>query len=242
MNFYEYSIRPKGGAWSTRFANDTVQVFHHLMPETEYEIRFRQYCDNTELSLYSNVLTVKTSAKPITCPVPTVEPVTNITAKTAFVQWNRPEGVKAFRILYWTPGLVARTTAIVTNDFVSLVNLRAGTRYEFRVKSICNDGSESEYSDITAFTTLTPKAGLLEGETLFSVYPNPNKGLFTVQLQESTPATLKLYDLNGKIVWSTETHGENEIAVTLDQMTAGIYLLSVQSGAGIEHRMKVVIE
>jgi hypothetical protein len=242
MDFYEYSIRPKGGAWSTRFANDTVQVFNNLMPETEYEIRFRQYCDNAELSLYSNVLTVTTSAKPITCPVPATVSVTNITAKSAFVQWNRPEGVKSFRILYWTPGLVARTTAIVTNDFVSLVNLRAGTRYEFRVKSICADGSESEYSEITAFTTLTPKSGLAEGETQFSVYPNPNKGLFTVQLQESTPATLKLYDLNGKTVWSSVTNGEHEIAVTLDQMTAGIYLLSVQTGAGIERRMKVVIE
>lgn len=65
-----------------------------------------------------------------------------------------------------------------------------------------------------------------------SIYPNPNNGLFNVQLGNSETVTARLVDVTGKIISSQQLSGST--VYTLDMQTApsGIYILELESETG----------
>lgn len=63
-----------------------------------------------------------------------------------------------------------------------------------------------------------------------SIYPNPNKGNFNLNIQANQTETVKLevLDMTGRVVWSQNqsiTEGENAIPVELTNVTSGLYLI-----------------
>lgn len=66
--------------------------------------------------------------------------------------------------------------------------------------------------------------------TLFSVYPNPSNGNFTVQ-SSVFPATLVMYDVTGKQVTRKDIT-EMETAVNVSQLNNGIYYISLIAESG----------
>lgn len=65
-----------------------------------------------------------------------------------------------------------------------------------------------------------------------SVYPNPNNGLFNVQLDNTEKLTARLVDVTGKVVSSQQLSGST--IYTLDMQTApsGVYILELESEKG----------
>ena len=85
-------------------------------------------------------------------------------------------------------------------------------------------------------------AQTVAGEPSLKIYPNPNKGLFKLQItgEWNGKPLVQVYSLTGKIVYSgyyDKTHA-NEIQLNT---LAGMYLVSVQTG---NKRMiqKIIIE
>ena len=65
-----------------------------------------------------------------------------------------------------------------------------------------------------------------------SIYPNPNNGVFSIDIEMATPADmgLALFDLSGKAVYQKQlnhltSHRED---VRVGQLSAGLYVLKVQ--------------
>jgi hypothetical protein len=81
------------------------------------------------------------------------------------------------------------------------------------------------------------------------LYPNPNNGLFTLQLRglgQSGQVWVKVYDLSGRLRHSGEykLKGEEngEIALNLSQLPTGMYLCKVQAEGFEESRRLLIIK
>lgn len=69
----------------------------------------------------------------------------------------------------------------------------------------------------------------------FAIYPNPNKGQFTIELNNTaTESTIEIYDLMGKKVWS-KISLENKLEIDISNQPKGIYLVKVVN----ENQVKV---
>ncbi len=104
---------------------------------------------------------------------------------------------------------------------------KAGIRY-YRLKIIDNDGS-IKYSAI--------RPVVFDQEINWQVFPNPSSGIFNLGLQanDDEVITVKVYDVNGKIVYQDNAKGSGFVQkINIDlrdsKFADGLYLLEVAAG------------
>ncbi len=77
----------------------------------------------------------------------------------------------------------------------------------------------------------------------FEVYPNPNSGQFTVSItsSNSTDVNIKLYNLQGKAVYTKELKGVYNHKEKIDQvLVKGLYFLTLETNAGVKTQKVIV--
>ncbi len=90
-----------------------------------------------------------------------------------------------------------------------------------------------EVSNCVGFTGIAGSASLL-------LYPNPNNGLFVVELNTGEKCVLEMLDLSGRVVYTANTE-DHRTSVNISDLANGIYYLRVQS-QGRSQMVKVVKE
>jgi hypothetical protein len=114
-----------------------------------------------------------------------------------------------------------------------ITGLSSGTTHEWYVRARCIDGSITDFSPLTTFTTLSPR--LAEDALQFDVFPNPNQGQFALKLLKGTgeSGTIIIEDLLGRTI--TAISSESLVAGTqieIDEvLNAGIYVIRIESGS-----------
>lgn len=98
----------------------------------------------------------------------------------------------------------------------------------------------------TPFTiTNTLSTNPIELSQLYSVYPNPNNGNFTINFNEASGAdySAKVYDLRGRLISNTMISTSESLTknIDLNQPQSGIYILKVSNGSQ-ESVKKLIIE
>ena len=78
------------------------------------------------------------------------------------------------------------------------------------------------------------------------IVPQPNQGLFTLvyEAEEAGPSTLRLRDMQGRLLWEKMVDvqsGENRVEVTVNKVSAGVYLLELRTESGVGVK-KVLVE
>lgn len=68
-----------------------------------------------------------------------------------------------------------------------------------------------------------------------SIYPNPSEGAMMVEFTSSQNRSFRLLDLNGRIVWNTESE-LSSFSIDVSHLPAGIYHLNIVSGAETFHK------
>ena len=133
-----------------------------LMPDVEYTVKVRAYCDENDYSSWSDTVTFTT---PEVCFTPKNLAANNITAVSADLSWTGREDVESYTVRYRT--MAERTgewiTETTSETEAQLTDLDGGTTYEAQVRSDCNpDG----WCNMIAFTTLdeNTKVFVFEGE------------------------------------------------------------------------------
>lgn len=103
------------------------------------------------------------------------------------------------------------------------------------IGELCNSTS---YKNKTQWASSPPPVDQFENESKLdcSVYPNPNNGVFTVQIKSELPrqgaTTLILTDITGREVWSRQVSSDyRSITVQTSGLPPGLYLLNVMSGS-----------
>ena len=82
----------------------------------------------------------------------------------------------------------------------------------------------------------------------FEIYPNPNKGNFTLRGSNIFALRLNylLYNMSGQLVWKKENESlfaQENTEIQLSNIAAGVYLLKIQDASGrILGSKKVMIE
>ncbi|MCH7524906.1 MAG: T9SS type A sorting domain-containing protein [Bacteroidetes bacterium] len=66
-----------------------------------------------------------------------------------------------------------------------------------------------------------------ESNRAIEVYPNPVKDEFVVSLASNSKSNIKLFDINGKLVYAKNTSQHKEIIKTIG-LSNGIYFLQIQ--------------
>ncbi len=135
------------------------------------------------------------------------------TATTQFLK--RAEETPA---IYKRIATLAGTTATYTDDNLSPI----GTYY-YRLRAV-NDASESAYSNVVSARPLV--LGAEPTGPLVQLYPNPllTDRMLHVDANGVTFTTVVVRDLLGRSVKSWTGTARNSIAITLDNVGAGLYV------------------
>ncbi len=121
-------------------------------------------------------------------------------------------------------------TAVVTKD-ESKVNIYLDGLYEVVFTS--TDASGNKATPVKRMVNIYTSTGISTkgGDNLFSVYPNPNKGLLNVDLniENAATANVMVFDANGKVVYSNTilNPSNNKMQIDLSNMAVGMYFIKV---------------
>jgi hypothetical protein len=95
---------------------------------------------------------------------------------------------------------------------------------------IAQDGPWCGQPPAIAVMTLMEDKSSMQGQSLFSVYPNPTRGEFTFEVYETGPSekvTAEIYSMTGELLFSKEFMGGQVRQLSLNGKMPGIYLLRI---------------
>ena len=81
-------------------------------------------------------------------------------------------------------------------------------------------------------------------ENQFSLYPNPNKGSFTIEFKElANSFSVEVYDVTGKTIYENNYEQSSNLiqVINLDNPSSGIYFVNIKSDKGMVTK-KLIIE
>ncbi|KAB1065562.1 T9SS type A sorting domain-containing protein [Salibacter halophilus] len=94
-----------------------------------------------------------------------------------------------------------------------------------------------EYQDPTNYEDLSNTY-----EDIISIYPNPTKGIFSVDLNDlQNPVTLRLYNITGQLLQEKQYHKTNHINHEIHE-SPGVYFVEISDGKGNKSVFKLVKE
>jgi hypothetical protein len=100
---------------------------------------------------------------------------------------------------------------------------------------IVTNGSCTDTSDCVSISTI----GIDElGETAFSIFPNPTKGEFTVDIKDLQQTEYALFDATGRVVMKGNLNeGANKISIT--HLSRGTYTIELTGFAAVRSIVKL---
>jgi|GEM_PF-5374506 len=274
-NGFSYQLRYRvagTNTWTeTAIVNSPATSFPlaGLRSDVLYEVQVRSKCTTQpafQAWEQNPITTFRTLANIQNCSARVPSPpnsilVQNVTTLQATVQWQNIPDASGVVVVYgfanqspntWREVILCRPA----NTLV-LTPLQPNTKYRVRLRTLCNqcttqqgNSKKSNWSPIVEFTT--PGNGNKQSafETTnpltLSLYPNPNKGNFTVAFnsEKTDELHLAVFDVTGRLIYSTTVpvqSGNNDLPCELKGISSGLYSLRVRLGAESQ-QIKLVIE
>jgi hypothetical protein len=242
----------------------TSRFLSGLQNNTTYEVEVQYVCSGGLVSGFSSGL-IRTfttlpmgtgdcaTSGPSNVPVPGGIYVHNVNQTTAQVSWNPVLNTQGYIVSYGLANVNPNTwTQVVvchpTTTFL-MTNLQPNTSYRVRIRTNCsncitalnNNDLRSVWSNQFGFNTPGNRWDVVGANDLgISVYPNPTKGEFTVDLSESVNGTAVLYDALGREVLREIVSG-SAVVFHIEHLSSGIYTLKLTVGNAVK-TLKVVRE
>ena len=120
--------------------------------------------------------------------------------------------------------------------------LTAGN-YSWRIRGACGTNGTSWATIFSQEVNYTLGGErLTEQSTVITVYPNPSRGIFNLELNNLTSEDIKLFVFNsmGQIVFSKDMLiNENKVSIDLDNQSNGIYNLRLTTGNEIINQVLI---
>lgn len=107
---------------------------------------------------------------------------------------------------------------------------------------ICNSKSMNEintYSFYGMFNATGVGIDKIEKKNVVSIYPNPAKDYFTINLDNSEKSDIKVLDITGKVIY--QENFSKEIVISTEKYKKGIYFVKIKNLNNVIIR-KVIVE
>ena len=242
-------------SWNTY--DGSTQYFYEIADNENYENPFTFSTDSTSLNFTTSYFNTKwwwhvraahlvdisdwsesftfTTINSVTLENPE-DNATEVTFCPLY-RWQEIEGVSSYQIWIDTVADFSTATKETTKTplFQCASPLKRKTLYYWKVRAISTLDS-SDFSPVWSFTT-EGYTGIEDhfGDNSIWVYPNPNKGDFTLRIYSPAGETYQVtvLDLVGKQIYQQEMFtkpGDNEINLNLPDVKAGLYMLHIKKG------------
>ena len=111
----------------------------------------------------------------------------------------------------------------------------------YSITNSCGVASSRKLVTVTAHREELPAATTTAGQNIaVQLYPNPNNGSFTLEINgNSGPATILITDLNGRVI-SSQVTSETTLSFDLTRYASGMYLVTVNAGGNTFYKKVVV--
>jgi hypothetical protein len=137
--------------------------------------------------------------------------------------------------------IVYENNITATEYTVPKGTLKPNTEYFWRLRGESDQGF-SDWTNIMSFTT-DPTAGVsdLNLNESVTIYPNPNNGIFNIELPSSISLyNIRIFDLTGRIVFQTQSNQSTSINV--GNLESTIYILKISNGQNVIHKIMNIIK
>ncbi len=190
--------------------------------------------DPNASNLRANIIAYLSCLDFFICMTPGGQYVDGITDNDAVCHWDAVDGADQYRFVLQNTftGVIAKRKSL-TNSYDLTDKLDPLTTYAFRVKTVCYD----EVGDISApspwyYWTTLGRMG--EESGMVSLYPNPNNGTFTINVNgyANNAFTLNVLSATGQIVHTRniQVNGDSHAElIALDNIPAGLYQVSLNN-------------
>lgn len=187
---------------------------------------------------------------PIICNPPSNITFSNITATTIKVNWDDVPLAMQYEV--WRKKSSGNNWKVqfVAGDKNSknYKNLPCNTSFDFKIRSICNEGGTlvSEFTPVyTISTTACKMEDQLAVQDMLSVYPNPATDYLIVDLflrDDFADVRIDLVDVHGRTLLSQVMQDVTGESINLDvkALPAGIYLMRATDGKNLLTRQVVI--
>jgi chitodextrinase len=216
-----------------------------LVPNTTYEWKVKTLCTNGGESDFSPGKLFTTLGPPA-CTAPTGLTTNDISATSAIFHWNAVAGAANYRVNWHIVGSSSWQTTLVAAPATSFTatGLTPSTNYEWKVKTLCTNGGESDFSPGLTFMThqqlVDPNGGgALRATGLDNVAFWPNPADKTIEVQVTSPDRQNLHvsliNPTGKLVKQFDTTaetGSNKFKIEVADLPIGLYILQLDGTAG----------
>ena len=194
----------------------------------------------------------------VDCQAPMEIEIDNIGRRKVLIDWENVPNARRYVIeVRFAGNTNIAGRAIISRSRV-LVFAPAGRDFEFRISTLCKDGSESEFTDWLPFSTPSglisnsaedrtndiSEADIVLGEEVtneLSVFPNPVENEATINYKVlSESAQVRLFHVSGREVASFKIfNGASAHRLDLSDYPNGLYYLTVKEAGqpAISHQI-----
>lgn len=185
------------------------------------------------------------------CPVPVNLSENNITATSAFLQWESMNGAIGYQVAYKVVGGSPWTMVHSMSNQKKITGLLDNTKYVWKVKSVCSvsplvtSGGSSKETFITSELRMTDES--LQ-EVSFHIYPNPAGDQTSIQftLPQASHISVRVYDMSGRemetVVNDELEQGDYSMKLNTNHFTSGVYFVRMVADDGVRENQKLIIQ
>ncbi|MFK7979424.1 MAG: S8 family serine peptidase [Saprospiraceae bacterium] len=235
---YNYRYRVQGTTdWEAGTTEDNNALFISGLEKCNiYEFQAQSLCDSMKMSDFSESFIFNTFC---TCAPPTNVQQTDTLPNRVNLVWEATDMAGKYEVNLNKVGESSIIRLVVDENNTTITSLDKCNEYEVKIRSFCLDtnGVFSEpFMVVTACDVAVTNVPL--DVTQLTVYPNPvvDRLQVAIELKTATNLTLKLYDAAGKVMLNQQenrlTAGLTTIALAVDDLASGVYLLGVETDKG----------
>lgn len=193
---------------------------------------------------------------PFSCTLPLNTSTTGITAASARANWTTATCTYGYQVRFRKSNTTSWTSSATINALQFTINgLQSSTNYEWQVRTVCDSTSTSLSAWTTSKKFKTTASRISGGNSEngestttnalhASIHPNPNNGVFKLELDRNHEAPVKvvIYNTIGKLIETQSIQSNNgfDFSIDLSNQPAGIYIVQYSDGKQISTKRVIV--
>ncbi|MBC8048372.1 MAG: T9SS type A sorting domain-containing protein [Fimbriimonadaceae bacterium] len=148
--------------------------------------------------------------------------------------WDAIDGASAYKIKYRESGTTAWASANTNLTHKKILGLDCNTTYEYKMYSICADGTDTVFSAASPIATVTTASCRIsdtntDDEILINIYPNPAQNILFTNVTGFISDKLKVDICNifGENVKTIIIENTDELQFDISDLPNGIYTINI---------------